>query len=37
MTITERKEVILAKIEVLKAEGADLQAALAKFDVKDDE
>ena len=37
MTIEERKEAILAKIEEMKAEGADLEAALAKLGVTDDE
>lgn len=37
MTIKERKEAILAKIEEMKAEGADLQAAIEKLGVKDDE
>lgn len=37
MTIEERKNAILAKIEEMKAEGADLEAALAKLGVTDDE
>lgn len=37
MTIQERKETILAKIAEMKAEGADLQATIAKFGVNDDE
>lgn len=37
MTIEERKQAILYKIEQMKAEGADLQAALAKLGVSDDE
>lgn len=37
MTIEERKEAILAKIAEMKAEGADLEAALAKLGVNDDE
>ena len=37
MTIEERKRRILAKIEELKAEGADMQAALAILEVKPDE
>ncbi len=37
MTIAERKEAILAKIAEMKAEGADLEAALVKMGVKDDE
>lgn len=37
MTVTERKNVILAKIEEMKAEGADMQAALAILEVKPDE
>lgn len=37
MTIEERKERILAKIEEMKAEGADMQAALAILEVKPDE
>lgn len=37
MTIEERKEAILAKIAEMKAEGADLESALAKLGVNDDE
>ena len=37
MTISERKQRILEKIEQIKAEGADLQAALSKLGVKDNE
>lgn len=37
MSIDERKNEILAKIAEMKAEGADLQAALAKLGVTDDE
>lgn len=37
MTIAERKEVILEKIEEMKAEGVDLKAAIEKFGVSDDE
>lgn len=37
MTIEERKQVILDKIAEMKAEGADLEAALAKLGVTDDE
>lgn len=37
MTIEERKQRILAKIEEMKAEGADMQAALAILEVKPDE
>lgn len=37
MTIIERKQVILAKIEQIKAERADIQAALEKLGVTDDE
>lgn len=37
MTIEERKQAILDKIEEMKAEGADLKDAIAKFGVKDDE
>lgn len=37
MTIEERKQRILEKIEQMKAEGADLQAALSKLEVKDNE
>ena len=35
MTISERKQRILEKIEQMKAEGADLQAALSKLGVED--
>lgn len=34
MTIEERKQRILEKIEQMKAEGADLQAALSKLGVE---
>lgn len=37
MTIEERKQAILDKIEEMKAEGADLEAAIEKFGVTDDE
>lgn len=37
MTVEERKQRILAKIEEMKAEGADMQAALAILEVKPDE
>lgn len=37
MTISERKQRILEKIEQMKAEGADLQAALSKLGVEDNE
>lgn len=37
MTISERKQRILEKIEQMKAEGADLQAALSKLRVEDNE
>lgn len=37
MTIEERKQAILDKIAEMKAEGADLQAALEKLGVADDE
>ena len=37
MTIEERKQRILEKIEQMKAEGADLQAALSKLGVEDNE
>lgn len=37
MTIEERKQRILAKIEEMKAEGADMQNALAILEVKPDE
>lgn len=37
MTIEERKQRILARIEEMKAEGADMQAALAILEVKPDE
>ena len=37
MSINERKNAILAKIADMKAEGADLQAALAKLGVIGDE
>ena len=37
MTISERKQRILEKIEQMKAEGADLQVALSKLGVEDNE
>lgn len=37
MTIEERKQRILAKITEMKAEGADMQNALAILEVKPDE
>ncbi len=37
MTIEERKNVCLDKIEEMKAEGVDLKAALEKVGVTDDE
>ena len=37
MTIEERKNAILAKIEEMKAEGIDMKAALEKVGVTDDE
>lgn len=37
MTIEERKDAILARIAELKAEGADLEAALNVLGVNDDE
>ena len=37
MTVTERKNVILAKIAEMKAEGADMQNALTILEVKPDE
>lgn len=37
MTIEERKQAILEKIEQMKAEGADLQKALSKLRVEDNE
>lgn len=37
MTISERKQRILEKIEQIKAEGVDLQAALSKLGVEDNE
>lgn len=37
MSITERKDAILARIAELKAEGADLEAALNVLGVNDDE
>ena len=37
MTIEERKQRILAKIAEMKAEGADMQAALESLEVKPDE
>lgn len=35
MTIEERKQAILAKIEEMKAEGADMQAALEVLGVSE--
>ena len=37
MTIEERKNAILAKIEEMKVEGADMQNALTILEVKPDE
>lgn len=37
MTIAERKQRILEKIEQMKAEGADLQAALSKLGIENNE
>lgn len=37
MTIQERKQAILAKIEEMKAEGADMQAALEVLGVTTNE
>ena len=37
MTIEERKNAILAKIEEMKSEGVDMKAALEKGGVTDDE
>ena len=37
MTISERKQRILEKIEQMKAEGADLQAALSKLGIENNE
>lgn len=37
MTIEERKQAIIAKIEEMKAEGVDLKAALEKVGVTDNE
>ena len=37
MTIEERKQRILAKIAEMKAEGADMKAALEILEVKPDE
>ena len=37
MTIEERKDRILARIAEMKAEGADMQAALEILEVKPDE
>ena len=37
MTIEERTQAILEKIEEMKAEGVDLKAALEKVGVTDDE
>ena len=37
MTIEERKQAIIDKINEMKAEGVDLKAALAKGGVTDDE
>ena len=36
MTIEERKNAILAKIEEMKAEGIDMKAALEKVGVTDE-
>lgn len=36
-TIEERKQRILEKIEQMKAEGADLQAALSKLGIENNE
>lgn len=37
MNIEERTQAILDKIEEMRAEGADLKDAIAKFGVTDDE
>lgn len=37
MTIEERKQVIINKINEMKAEGVDMKAALEKVGVKDNE
>ena len=37
MTIEERKQAIIDKINEMKAEGVDMKAALEKVGVKDDE
>ena len=37
MTIGERKQAIVDKINEMKAEGVDLKAALERVGVKDDE
>ena len=37
MTIEERKQAIIEKINEMKAEGVDLKAALEKVGVVDDE
>ncbi len=37
MTIEERKQVIIDKINEMKAEGVDMKAALEKVGVKDNE
>ena len=37
MTIEERKQAIIDKINEMKAEGVDLKAALEKVGVKDNE
>ena len=37
MTIEERKQAIIAKINEMKAEGVDMKAALEKVGVKDNE
>ena len=37
MTVEERKQAILDKIEEMKAEGVDLKAALEKLGVTDNE
>ena len=37
MTVEERKNAILAKIDEMKAEGVDLKASLERFGVTDNE
>lgn len=37
MTIEERKQAIIDKINAMKAEGVDMKAALEKVGVKDNE